>query len=294
MSGMTAVYGRALLRQLPVVGARGGELPDRALTRADVPIDRDALREYARVCGFRLSDSAPPTFPHVLAFPLAMELMTSGDFPFGVIGVVHIANRIEQQRPAQAGESVSLRVHAANLADHPRGRQFDIVSEAQAGGETIWVEHSTYLRRESGGREGRGGSRGGGGGSRGGGPRDNSRERTTEPPRGGAVWKVPGDAGRRYAAVSGDRNPIHLHRLAARLFGQPRPIAHGMWLKARCLAALEGRVPDAGAVEVRFKLPVPLGSKVAFTSTARDGGRDFALSSARDGRPHLEGSVREA
>jgi acyl dehydratase len=275
MSGMTAVYGRALLRQLPVVGARGGELPDRELTRTDVPVDRDALRGYARVCGFRLSDSAPPTYPHVLAFPLAMELMTSGDFPFGVIGVVHIANRIEQHRPARAGERVSLRVHAANLAEHPRGRQFDIVSEAQAEGETIWVEHSTYLRRGSGSGGGKSG------------------ERTSEPPRGGAVWKVPGDAGRRYAAVSGDRNPIHLHPLAARLFGQPRPIAHGMWLKARCLAALEGRVPDAGTIEVRFKLPVPLGSKVAFTSTARDGGRDFALSSARDGRPHLEGSVRE-
>jgi acyl dehydratase len=276
MSGMTAVYGRALLRQLPVVGARGGELPDRALTRAGVPIDRDALREYARVCGFRLSDSAPPTFPHVLAFPLAMELMTSGDFPFGVIGVVHIANRIQQRRPVRAGEQVSLGVHAAILGDHPRGRQFDIVSEARVEGETIWVEHSTYLRRERGG--------GDDGGKAG--------DRKTEPPTGGAVWKVPDNAGRRYAAVSGDRNPIHLHRLTARLFGQPRPIAHGMWLAARCLAALEGRVPDAGTIEIRFKLPVPLGAKVAFTSTARDGVRDFALSSARDGRPHLAGNVR--
>jgi acyl dehydratase len=108
------------------------------------------------------------------------------------------------------------------------------------------------------------------------------------------VWRVPGDAGRRYAGVSGDRNPIHLHGLTARLFGQSSPIAHGMWLEARCLAALEGRVPEAATTEVRFKLPVPLGSKVAFTSHETPGGREFELRSARDGRPHLAGSVAAA
>jgi acyl dehydratase len=276
MTGLTALYGKALLRQLPLVGARGGDtLPDTVLTRDDVEVDRDVLRSYDEVCGFRLSDAAPPTFLHVPAFPLAMELMTSGDFPFGVMGLVHIANRIEQQRAVRAGETVSLRVHAEGLADHDRGRQFDIVSEAfAAGGESIWREHSTYLRRE------------GGGGSSG------RRDASSEPPRGGAVWRVPGDAGRRYAAVSGDRNPIHLRGLTAKAFGQSSPIAHGMWLKARCLAALEGRVPEASATEVRFKLPVPLGSKVAFTSRESGDAREFELRSARDGRPHLAGTLR--
>jgi hypothetical protein len=273
MSGMTALYGRALLRQLPVVGASGDTLPDTELTRDDVTIERGDLRAYDEVCGFRLSDVAAPTYLHVPAFPLAMELMTSGDFPFAVMGLVHIANRIEQRRAVRAGETVSLRVHAEGLTDHDRGRQFDIVSQAFAdGSEPIWLEHSTYLRREGGS--------------------SSSRRNAPEPPRGGAVWRVPGDAGRRYASVSGDRNPIHLHKLSARLFGQPRPIAHGMWLKARCLAALEGRVPEASTTDVRFKLPVPLGSKVAFTSRETPAGREFELRSARDGRPHLTGSIR--
>ena len=64
-----------------------------------------------------------------------------------------------------------------------------------------------------------------------------------------------------------------------------------MWLKARCLAALEGRVPEAATTNVRFKLPVPLGSKVAFTSREAEDGREFELRSARDGRPHLTGSI---
>jgi hypothetical protein len=274
MSGLTALYGRALVRQLPLVGARGGDaLPDTVLT-GEAEVDRDALREYDEVCGFRLSDAAPPTWLHVPAFPLALRLMTSGDFPFGVMGLVHIANRIEQRRAVRAGERVDLRVRAEGLAEHERGRAFDIVAEATVDGEEIWREHSTYLRRE------------GGGGSKG------KRDHDASPPGGGAVWRVPGDAGRRYAAVSGDRNPIHLHPLTARLFGQRRPIAHGMWLEARCLAALEGRVPEACTVEVRFKLPVPLGSKVALSSRATGSGRTFELRSARDGRPHLEGTIK--
>ena len=77
-----------------------------------------------------------------------------------------------------------------------------------------------------------------------------------------AHWRVPGDLGRRYAAVSGDRNPIHLHALSAKAFGFPRAIAHGMWTKARCLAAL--RLPDALTAEVRFKQPILLPSTVTF------------------------------
>lgn len=95
--------------------------------------------------------------------------------------------------------------------------------------------------------------------------------------------------GTEYARVSGDHNPIHTSRLGARLFGFGRPIAHGMWSKARCLAALENRLPAAYTVEVGFKLPVPLPSTVAFSAVP---GRDFTLHDARTGRPHLVGTVR--
>ena len=73
-----------------------------------------------------------------------------------------------------------------------------------------------------------------------------------------AEWRLPGDLGRRYASVSGDRNPIHMHPLTAKLFGFPRAIAHGMWTKARCLAALEPSLPDAYEVTVEFRKPLLL------------------------------------
>ena len=108
------------------------------------------------------------------------------------------------------------------------------------------------------------------------------------------MWNVPGDIGRRYAAVSGDRNPIHLHPLTAKLFGMKAPIAHGMWTKARCLAALEGELPEAYSVDVRFKLPIFLPAKVAFDASQRGGGWEFSVTGAKDGKPHLSGEVADS
>lgn len=104
-------------------------------------------------------------------------------------------------------------------------------------------------------------------------------------------WKLEGDLGRRYAAVSGDRNPIHLHALTAKPLGFPRAIAHGMWTKARCLAALESRLPDAFSVDVRFRKPILLPGRVEFASSTQGEQIDFAVRDAKRGTPHLDGQV---
>ena len=273
---MLKLYGKALAgatvlpvaRKLPGISAPR-ELPDRFIERREIEVDRDHLAAYDRVCGFRLRDELPATYPHMAAFPPAMELMTDTAFPFPVIGLVHIANRIELVRPMTAAEPFDVRVWAADLADHERGRQFQIYAEASVAGDVAWRSASTYLHR-SGGGSGDG----------------KKREEADEMPS-GAVWNVPGDIGRRYAAVSGDRNPIHLHPLSAKLFGMKAPIAHGMWIKARCLAALESELPDTYTVDVRFKLPIFLPSKVVFSTDTRQ----FEVRAAKDGKPHLAGEV---
>ena len=109
--------------------------------------------------------------------------------------------------------------------------------------------------------------------------------------RPGSHWHLHGDLGRRYAAVSGDRNPIHLSGPTAKLFGFPRAIAHGMWTKARCLAALEDRLPDAFSVAVTFRRPILLPGRVAFAASAGPGAIRFAVRGPTGGDTHLEGTV---
>jgi acyl dehydratase len=269
------------LSLLPGVRRGGKDLPDLELSQPGVRIDRDRLAEYAEVCGFGLRDTVPATYPHILAFPLHMALMTDGSFPFAPMGLVHVANRITQHRPVRTGDVLDLTVRPEHLRPHPKGRQFDIVTDASVGGEVVWRDVSTMLRRgagsESGGESG-------------------SRQREDRPvPEGVTRWKLAGDLGRHYAAVSGDRNPIHLYGATAKAFGFPRQIAHGMWSKARCLAALESRLPDAYEVDVEFKKPILLPATVAFgTAHGTGAGIDFALTDAKKGTPHLVGSVSPA
>ncbi|HEX6548907.1 MAG TPA: MaoC/PaaZ C-terminal domain-containing protein [Candidatus Dormibacteraeota bacterium] len=266
------LYARALATAR---GRRGDRLPE-TVYALDARAEPDGLAAYDDVCGFRLRDTLPATFPHVLAFPLAMQLMTEADFPFPLPGLVHIANRILQRRALRLGEPLALRVWAENLRPHPRGRQFEIVAEARTGAEVAWRDESTYLRIE--------------------------RRRSTEarpeadeqklPQRQSAIWRIPAGVGRRYAAVSGDSNPIHLNPWLARLFGFKSAIAHGMWLKARALAALEGRLPDALEVEVEFRSPVLLPSRVVFAAAEEGAGWRFALRDPEGKRIHLVGAAK--
>ncbi len=291
--GLGGSYARALLSAVPAITARGGgEAPDRELTLDGVAVDRDHLAAYDRVCGFRLSDQLPATYVHVLAFPLALRLMTERDFPLPIVGLVHIENRIVQARPVSASDEISLRVRAERLRPHEKGTQIDLVGEAAVDGEPVWTGVSTYLRR--------GGGSGSGEGDGGDAPSEGSPQAGLgEPPderqapelRKAATISIPDDIGRRYAAVAGDRNPIHLNSLTAKLFGFPRAIAHGMWLKARTLALLEGHLDGPTDVQVRFKKPVLLPSKVDLSSGHEDGRFAIGVHSAKDGSPHLTGTV---
>jgi hypothetical protein len=82
-----------------------------------------------------------------------------------------------------------------------------------------------------------------------------------------------------------------MHSLSARLFGFPSGIAHGMWTKARCLAAFEGRLPDAYSVEAAFRAPLRIPRTVHFLSGRREGGWEFAVESADGEHCHATGSI---
>ncbi len=266
---------------LPGVRKSGSTLPELTLRRRDIAIDRDHVAAYARVCEFEPTQTLPFTYPHMLVFPLQMGIMTDASFPFPAIGTVHVANSITQHRPIAPTERLEVAVRTADLRAHPKGRVFDLVSTITSTGsgadETVWESTSTYLRIGKG---------------------DKSAKPAGEPfdvvGGSGIVWRLPGDLGRTYAGVSGDHNPIHLYPLTAKAFGFPRHIAHGMWSKARCVAAMANRLPDSATVDVEFKKPIFLPAKVAFGSRIVPDGLDFSLTKPGDGAPHLVGRARRS
>lgn len=260
---------------LPGVAKKGGPLPDLTLTRQGVEIDPAHVAAYAAVCGFEKSTTLPLTYPHMLAFPLHMAIMTDAAFPYPAIGTVHLRNTIHQHRPIAPTEKLDVAATAVNLRPHAKGRIFDLVTTITSGDDVVWDSTSVYLRLGKGDKEA---------------PSEGAPFEVV--PSNGVEWKLAGNLGRRYAAVSGDHNPIHLYPWTAKALGFNRQIAHGMWSKARCVAAIASRLPDDVTVEVEFKKPIFLPGKVAFGSRVVDGGIDFSLTDPKNGAPHLVGRSR--
>jgi len=239
---LAPLFAKAALTQR----GRRGDLPDTALRREGVVVDRDHLLGYQRVCEFGGSDVLPHTYPHVLGFPLQVALMADRSFPLPLPGLVHLENQITVHRRLTADDRIDLTVHAEHLRPHPKGLLVDLVTEVDVDGERVWEGRSTYLRR---GRPNPDANRG-----------EPAPPLPDGPPAG--IVRVPEGQGRAYAAVSGDVNPIHLHALTARAMGFPRAIAHGMWTAARTLAALGPGTTGPSASHVWFAKPVLLPSTV--------------------------------
>ncbi|MEU1122776.1 MaoC/PaaZ C-terminal domain-containing protein [Streptomyces sp. NPDC005899] len=256
----------------------GATLPPARAVLPPARVSPGRLASYNRICGFGEPAGLPLTYPHVLGFPPAMRVMAGRAFPLPVLGLVHTWIEITGHRAIGPADSPEITVYAGALTPHRRGTEVTMVTEARLDGELVWESRSGYLSRHA--------TRGAAA------PSASAAQATTRAGGTGeelpavAVWQLPGDLGRRYGAASGDRNPIHLHPLTARLFGFPRPIAHGMWTVARCLAEAEAAAPGRiRTVRADFRSPVPLPATVTYAAA----GSLFEVRGA--GRVHLRGRL---
>jgi acyl dehydratase len=268
----------ALPLPVPVPGLtakRRSDVSGDVLVMGSVKTDLSELAAFSRLCGYPLERTVPAVWPHIPAFALQLSLLTEPTFPFPAIGMVHIYNRITQHRPILTSEALTLRAWAEPLIDHPRGRAVPVRTEAWVGEELVWEETAINLRI---GRRNEAAT--------------TPQVASSEDYAFAARWKLGADLGRRYAAVAGDYNPIHLHPWTARALGFPRAIAHGFWTKSRALAQLDSQLPAAFSVEVAFKRPILLPAAVNYVEAPwDDAGIGFGVRAAKDNAPHLDGYV---
>lgn len=268
---------RAAAGALPLV-PRGDQLPSRTVTVDELPIDPTNVAEYAGVTGLRFGNHVPLTYPFALTFPAMMSLVTGFDFPFAAMGSVHTENKITQYRPIAVTDTVGVRVHAENLREHRKGLLVDLVTDVSVGNELAWHQVTTFLHQQRTSLSDE--------------PKPPPQKQPKLPPPSTVLRVTPGQI-RRYAVVGGDHNPIHTNPIAAKLFGFPTVIAHGMFSAAAVLANIEARLPDAVQYTVRFGKPLVLpGSAGLYIDQGDDGGWDISLRNVAKGYPYLTGSVR--
>ena len=266
---------RAAAGALPFI-PRGDSLPDRTLTVDELPIDPANVAAYANVTGLRFGDTVPLTYPFALTFPTVMALITGFDFPFTALGAVHLENRITQHRPIAVTDTVGVAVHAENLREHRKGLLVDVVTDIKVGNDTAWHQVTTFLHQQRTSLSGE--------------PKPPPQPQPKLDPPNAVLHITPGQI-RHYASVGGDHNPIHTNSIAAKLFGFPTVIAHGMFSAAAVLANIEGQLPDAVKYSVRFAKPVVLPARAGLYVNRGTDGWELTLRHLTKGYPHLSGSV---
>lgn len=243
-----------------------------------VVADAEALRKYRSLCNFRIDGKLPPSYPHVLAAPLHLQVLTHKAFPFKLLGAVHVRNAVTQHRAIAANEVLDIEVTVDGPRSVDAGLEFDLVTRIfDTTGHVPWESTSTNLIRQpsSGGSKKKSGWT----------PPDWSAYQVVE------SWQTPEDIGRRYGLIAGDVNPIHMHALAAKPFGFKRAIAHGMFSYARSVARVIPPGQQAMQLTVAFKRPVFLPSRVELLMREDAQGRDYLLTNAARDTVYLEGRV---
>ena len=275
--GLLSMYGKALMPKQKQQGD-STTLPDVSAQLIGTATGGADLDRYRKVCGFSRQRAVPATWPHVLAFPLHLKVLTDSSVPFPLLGLVHLRNRIVQHRPIGEGENLDLDVGLGEATKTSKGIEFDLITQARSAGRLVWEESSTTLFRQ---------------------PDAESGATRKEPPQlqtfaNTCDVQVPESTGRQYATASGDRNPSHLYPLTARLFGFPRAIAHGMWSKARVLSLLEQQSDWKGGgftMTCNFKKPLFLPGSAMLNWQASGAGLDYQLLNDKGDAPHLTGRV---
>lgn len=263
---LPALHAATLLRVLFKRPRRQSGLPTPRTRYLLERIDAMQLRRYRDDFGFA-REAIPLTFWYLAAQRAQVATMLDEAFPFRLPGTVHTGNLLRAHAAPDPALPVLL---STSVTIQPPGDNGAVLALLETRGEQagrrVFDCDSSYLmvrgRARTGGRP----------------------PETPLPALAG--WQVGPRCGRRYAALSGDWNPIHLWTWSARLMGLRHPIIHGMHSLARACAELErlhGRA--VGELEARFRAPVPLGSELALGADP-DTGR-FTV--AREGRIAVAG-----
>lgn len=270
------LYARALSGI--VKRARPTQLPALRLVRPAVALDPGPAWRYARVCGFIPEHGVPLTYPHLLAFPLHLLMLTDPAFPWPAVGLLHLANHVRLRRPLAYKDLLRVEVEFGALLRHDKGQAFLLHTRIYRRGEAVWDGDSVYLKR--------------------GVPASGAQLEPLQVDSAAlqriSRWQLASQLGRDYASVSGDYNPIHLSALSAKAFGFPRAIAHGMWTLARAASSLQPPKPLAEAtLSAEFKLPMLLPGEASLWSASSSLiERDIEVRDIAGEKPHLRGRMQ--
>ena len=236
------------------------------------------LVRFNALSGLPESDTLPLLYPHTIAFPLHMAILTQPAFPVPIWRVLQVRNRIRQTAPLPRDATLEIMVRVAGHRILEKGAEFDLHTTVGEGATTAWESENTFYVR-----------------GRFGAP---TADAVPEAPKVSlpetATWRMPAGGGWHYGGLSGDYNGVHMFGWYARKLGFPRAFFHPQRVLGQCLARLPQTAALPLGLEAWIKGPVFYGAPVALRHESDADGTRFALHVDGDARPAIVGRLRQA
>ena len=257
--------------------AKAGRFPSIIVSWRQHQVDRRCLDTFLGLTGLGASGYLPLLFLQAVSFPMQMTILTHPMFPVPIWGALQIRNHLLQHRRIATGEMLDLETRVAGQRFLEKGAEVDLYSTVRSGAEVVWESLNTFYYR---GRVG---------------PPGDASPLARSPEEMGEVharWRMPSGTGRRFGALTGDYNGIHLWSWYARIFGFKGAFLHPQLSLGLCMAHLAGREdPERQRLDAWLKGPVYYGAAVTLRAAVSESDSVFALLADEDERPRVVGRL---
>jgi hypothetical protein len=269
-----AFMARALAPSPRLRADRG--VPQVVETWSPVRIDADHLATFRRMTGLTDDgDGIPILYPHVLAFPLLMALLTHRSWPLPIRSALQVRNRLVRHRRIDRGETLDLETRTAAHRWLEKGLEVDVATRLSDARSCCWESVVTFYYR---GRFDAPGT-----------AAQQSSAPTPPAPASVERFRTARGGGRAFAQLTGDYNPIHLWPAYARRMRFADASLHPQRVAGMCLARLPRPASDAQTLDLWIKGPVFYGASVTLGVAPEVDGTQFGLFLEGDPRPALVG-----
>lgn len=189
-------------------------------------------------------DGLHPCALHVMNLDLQLKTLLQSSLPVPAVGLIHMANRI-QSNPIDTEIGLHVTCSVKAVTQHPKGVMTTIALQVEQQGTLVYSAESDYLYRRKVQQQ----------------SATDAQVKSVEAlPELLTTLSLGANAGRQYASVSGDYNPIHLWPITAKLMGFKKAIAHGMFTLSLSLSRhsiLKGKPSSNGSFSLENQFHNP-------------------------------------
>lgn len=264
----------ALWRALTTFSKRKNVSPiQKKYVMENVRPDLKKLQAFKQMFGYK-SSFVPSTYWHTRFFAVRILLASDKNFPFPLPGMVHLTDTIKQYENILPTDNLRMECSLGNYLAHEKGTAFETITQLYRDDMLVWEENTVNLHIGK--------------------TQFASQEYNTyEFPELQNIQEdklfIPSNTGRKYAKISGDFNPIHIHPWGAKLFGFKKSLMHGWYGLNKILSQNQDMMAKPHELFVAFKKPLFLPGDVILKQSQIEQGIHFEIVDRKEGYPNLKG-----